>query len=344
MTTTRATKQALITQLARYKADTNSSLRHLSDEIGYPVVTVQSWLSKKYLPTEENLDNIKIFLASKNYTAPTARMSEETANNLIKELRTFKEQNELTYVELGEKIGISEQVISNWFKGLSAPTALNAYHIRNFFASGNKQTTLFESIFETQLKQSDMSMTAPDGTKYISSRSVAEWTEKEHKNLLRDIENYIRVLSDDEQSSNLSFGLTPRVESYFMADTYQAEDGGRAYKMYWCSRKGCEMIANKMTGARGIRFTSQYIEVFHSMEDALNETPTPAPEPAATPRIDETPELAYIRSKLTELMAESDLREIYHSLGKLHTFVGMVKPFKATPKEELPPSNLGVRK
>ncbi|HFU3983578.1 TPA: hypothetical protein ACGO2Q_002404, partial [Streptococcus suis] len=100
------------------------------------------------------------------------------------------------------------------------------------------------------------------------------------------------------------------------------------------------------TGARGIRFTSQYIEVFHSMEDALNETPTqqPAPEPTPTPRIDETPELAYIRSKLTELMTEGDLREIYNSLGKLHTFVGMVKPFKATPKDELPPSNLGVRK
>ncbi|HFU3983524.1 TPA: Rha family transcriptional regulator, partial [Streptococcus suis] len=238
MTSTRATKQALITQLARYKADTNSSLRHLSDEIGYPVVTVQSWLSRKSLPTEENLDNIKIFLASKNYTAPTARISEETANNLIMELRTFKEQNDLTIIELAEKIGIAGYNIGDWLKGIAKPTALNAYHIRNFFASGNKQTTLFESIFETQLKQSDMSMTAPDGTKYISSRSVAEWTEKEHKNLLRDIENYIRVLSEDEQSSNLSFGLTPRVESYFMADTYQAEDGGRAYKMFWCSRKG----------------------------------------------------------------------------------------------------------
>ncbi|NQN39369.1 helix-turn-helix transcriptional regulator [Streptococcus suis] len=115
MTSTRATKQALIKQLTRYKADNNISLRNLSDEIGYPAVTVHSWLSKKYLPTESNVDSIKIFLASKNMLTPTARMSEETANNLIKELRTFKEQNELTYVELGEKIGISEQVISNWF-------------------------------------------------------------------------------------------------------------------------------------------------------------------------------------------------------------------------------------
>ncbi|HEM4698128.1 TPA: Rha family transcriptional regulator [Streptococcus suis] len=346
MTSTRATKQALIKQLTRYKADNNISLRNLSDEIGYPAVTVHSWLSKKYLPTESNVDSIKIFLASKNMLTPTARMSEETANNLIKELRTFKEQNELTYVELGEKIGISEQVISNWFQGLSAPTALNAYHIRNFFATGDKQTTLFGSIFETQLKQSDVSMTTPDGTKYVSSRSVAEWTEKRHDHLMRDIENYISVFSDDEQTPNLGNGLTPRVESYFIADTYQAEDGGRAYKMYWCSRKGCEMIANKMTGKKGIRFTAQYIEVFHDMEQALNETPTqqPAPAPTPTPQIDESPELAYIRSKLTEIMAESDLQTIYKDLNQLQTFVTMVKPWRATPKEELPPSNLGVRK
>ncbi|HFU3983535.1 TPA: helix-turn-helix domain-containing protein, partial [Streptococcus suis] len=246
MTTAKATKQALITQLARYKADTNSTLQRLSDEMGYPITTIQAWLSKKFLPTGENLDNIKIFLASKNYIAQKTRMSEETASNLIMELRTFKEQNDLTIIELAEKLGIPEYTISDWLNGISKPTALNAYHIRNFFASGNKQTTLFESIFETQLKQSDMSMTAPDGTKYISSRSVAEWTEKQHKHLIRDIENYIRVLSEDEQTSNLrnehspnlGFGITPRVESYFMADTYQAEDGGRAYKMYWCSRKG----------------------------------------------------------------------------------------------------------
>lgn len=87
-----------------------------------------------------------------------------------------------------------------------------------------------------------------------------------------------------------------------------------------------------------------FIESFEKMERALNEIPTqrPAPEPAT--QIDETPELAYIRSKLTEIMAESDLQAIYKDLSHLQTFVTMVKPWQATPKEELPPSNLGVRK
>ena len=131
-------------------------------------------------------------------------------------------------------------------------------------------------------------MTTTDGTQYISSRDIAEWTEKQHKHLIRDIEKYISVLSENEQSPNLGYGcspklgnsITPRVEGYFIADTYQAGDGGRAYKMFWCSRKGCEMIANKMTGKKGILFTAQYIEAFHAME---KECKKPKREPKREP-------------------------------------------------------------
>ncbi|MFH0384846.1 Rha family transcriptional regulator [Streptococcus sp. A11] len=147
-------------------------------------------------------------------------------------------------------------------------------------------------------------MTTTDGTQYISSRDIAEWTEKRHDHLIRDIEKYVSVLGEDEHSPNLGYGqnadlryecspklgnkqtpnlgdgLTPRVEGYFIADTYQVEDGGRAYKMFWCSRKGCEMIANKMTGKKGILFTAQYIEAFHAME---KECKKPKREPKRKP-------------------------------------------------------------
>ncbi|HEM6284973.1 TPA: Rha family transcriptional regulator [Streptococcus suis] len=123
-------------------------------------------------------------------------------------------------------------------------------------------------------------MTTTDGTQYISSRDIAEWTEKRHDHLIRDIEKYICVFSDGEQTPILGNGITPRVEGYFIADTYQAEDGGRAYKMFWCSRKGCEMIANKMTGKKGILFTAQYIEAFHAME---KECKKPKREPKRKP-------------------------------------------------------------
>ncbi|HFI0104756.1 TPA: Rha family transcriptional regulator [Streptococcus suis] len=342
MTTKKATKQALITQLARYKADTNSSLRHLSDEMGYPVVTVQSWLSKKYLPTEENLDNIKIFLASKNYTTPTARMSDKTALKLVTDLLNYKKQHNLSNDDLAQQLHIHPNNISEWQRGLTKPTALSAYRIMQLLNGHTEQPTLFtmenafSDIFQTIDNHGNLlNLIEVDGVPYTTSRMIADKFNKRHDHVMRDMDEIKRGFPKS--------GETPE-KPYFIESSYIHEQNKQEYREILISKKGCILYMFNIQGYQDEKML--FIESFEKMEQALNETPTqqPAPEPAATPRIDETPELAYIRSKLTELMAESDLREIYHSLGKLHTFVGMVKPFKATPKDELPPSNLGVRK
>lgn len=38
---------------------------------------------------------------------------------------------------------------------------------------------------------------------------------------------------------------------------------------YYLTRKGCDMIANKMTGEKGTLFTAAYVTRFHEMEDEL---------------------------------------------------------------------------
>lgn len=353
MTSTKDTKRALIKQLARYKAESGSTYEELAEELGYSVPAINFWLNKTNLPSESSIDNIKIFLASKGLTTPTARLSDPTVSELLVNLRTTKDREGLTLVELAEKVGVSEHSLSNWFRGMSAPTALNAYHIRNFLAGRSKQTNLFEDLFEVQASQADMTLTAEDGTQYISSRTVAEWAEKQHNHLTRDIEKYISILENADlrslklenpdldslnlESSNLSFGSTVRVESYFMADSYQVEDNKRSYKFYWCSRKGCEMIANKMTGKKGVIFTAHYIETFHDMEQAIKETAPqtaePIPEQTTAPQADISPEVAYIRSKLTDVMAETDLRQIYEDLWNIQNFVAMVKPLNIDDKK-----------
>lgn len=300
MTSTKETKRTLVKQLARYKAETGSTYEDLGNELGYTHGAVYNWLSGTYLPTEKNVDTIKIFLASKGMTTPTARLSEATVTELLADLRTIKEREGLSFEELGESIGVSENAVANWFRGVANPSALNAYHIKNFLAGRDKQTNLFENLFETQVQQSDLTLTAEDGTQYVSSRSVAEWTEKQHKHLIRDIENYISYLADDEQNPNLGFGSTMRIEGYFVEDSYQVEEGGRHYKFYWCSRKGCEMIANKMTGKKGVRFTAHYIEVFHAMEQALK-----ADQPTVTPeKLTEPTETAQTASELPQGLRE----------------------------------------
>lgn len=334
MTSNKDTKRSYINQLARYKAESKGTLQGLADELGYSVPTIQTWLSKTYLPTESNLDNIKIFLAGKGIAVPTARLSDETANEIIRDLREIKEREGLTLVDLAERVGIEEKNLANWFNGLSKPGALNAYHVRNYLASGDKQINLFEENFTRQVAKSDMTLTTPDGTQYISSRDIAEWTEKEHRNLIRDIETYISYLSDEEHSpklrnglkehsSILSFGSTMRVESYFVEDTYQVDDNGRSYKMYWCSRKGCEMIANKMTGKKGVRFTAHYIEVFHSMEQSLKEAPQEKAENVAIEQHDNS-DLTYIKNKLAELQAMDNLSDITAGLDRVRKLIEIV--------------------
>lgn len=334
MATKKEMKRSYINQLARYKAETKSTLQDLAEELGCSIPTIQTWLKKTYLPTEENLDTIKIFLAGKKVSAPTARLSDETANEIIRGLRDFKDREGLTLIELAERVGIEEKTLANWFNGLSKPGALNAYHVRNFLASGNQQINLFDNLFTHQVAKSDMTMTTPDGTQYISSRDIAEWVEKRHRDLLRDIETYISYLSDEdhssilrnglnEQSADLRFGSTMRVESYFVEDTYQVDDNGRSYKMYWCSRKGCEMIANKMTGKKGVRFTAHYIEVFHSMEQSLKEAPQEKAENVAIEQPDNS-DLTYIKNKLAELQTMDNLSDITAGLDRVRKLIEIV--------------------
>ena len=97
----------------------------------------------------------------------------------------------------------------------------------------------------------------------MDSREVAQMIGKKHNNLVRDIENYIQYL----ENSKLSCGLESMVTDYFIESSYQAEGAGRLYKKYDCTRKGCEFIANKMTGEKGTVFTIRYIDRFHEMEN-----------------------------------------------------------------------------
>lgn len=107
-----------------------------------------------------------------------------------------------------------------------------------------------------------------DGTLVADSREVAEWVGKDHPHLLRDIKGYCEAL-DSQQN--------PKLDSaqFFIPSTYQAEDGSRTYPCYLITRKGCDMVANKLTGEKGVRFTATYIDRFYEMEAALS---NPAPK------------------------------------------------------------------
>lgn len=80
-----------------------------------------------------------------------------------------------------------------------------------------------------------------NGQFVVDSREVAEMTDKKHCDLLRDIRNYIETLDKSENAKLLS-------RNFFIPSTYTTQGNFKEYPCYLLTRKGCDMVANKMTG------------------------------------------------------------------------------------------------
>ncbi|MDE5738610.1 MAG: Rha family transcriptional regulator [Oscillospiraceae bacterium] len=99
-----------------------------------------------------------------------------------------------------------------------------------------------------------------NGIETVDSRQVADVIGKAHKNLLQDIRTYCGYLNE------LNFQLV----DFFIESDY-IDSKGEERPCYLITRKGCEMIANKLTGKKGTEFTAKYINAFHTMEQRLKE-------------------------------------------------------------------------
>ena len=94
----------------------------------------------------------------------------------------------------------------------------------------------------------------------IPSYEVAKMMEKEHWEVLRMLEGskdrkgIIQTLNDHQMG----------VVEYFVPSTY-VDDKGETRKCYECTKMGCDMLANKMTGEKGILFTAKYVKRLNEM-------------------------------------------------------------------------------
>lgn len=97
-------------------------------------------------------------------------------------------------------------------------------------------------------------------TRVIDSRDVAKMINKTHKNLMRDIRSYI---NDLEMSSKLS-------PSDFFIESDYLDSMNRTKPCYLLTKKGCEFVANKLTGRKGTIFTATYVSLFNKYEAEHN--------------------------------------------------------------------------
>lgn len=92
----------------------------------------------------------------------------------------------------------------------------------------------------------------------IDSREVAEMVDMEHKNLLSKIRKYIEILDGSKLSS----------PQFFVPSTY-VNNQNKEQPCYLLTKKGCEMVANKLTGEKGVIFTAKYVNRFAEMEQKI---------------------------------------------------------------------------
>ena len=104
----------------------------------------------------------------------------------------------------------------------------------------------------------DLQVTNYNGIEVVDSREVARITETRHSDLLEKISNYNSFLTNGKFRSL----------DFFIPSTY-TDSKGEERPCYLLTKKGCDMVANKMTGEKGVLFTAAYVTAFEKMREAI---------------------------------------------------------------------------
>ncbi len=96
----------------------------------------------------------------------------------------------------------------------------------------------------------------------LTTLEVAEMMETEHSRVIRKLEGskdrkgFIQILAEAQMG----------VSDYFIPSTYK-DASGKENKCYEVTRLGCDFLANKSTGEKGVLFTARYVKRFNEMEE-----------------------------------------------------------------------------
>lgn len=102
----------------------------------------------------------------------------------------------------------------------------------------------------------------------LTTLEVAEMMETEHSRVIRKLEGskdrkgFIQILAEAQMG----------VSDYFIPSTYK-DASGKENKCYEVTRLGCDFLANKSTGEKGVLFTARYVKRFYEMENQVKQIP-----------------------------------------------------------------------
>lgn len=109
-----------------------------------------------------------------------------------------------------------------------------------------------------------------DKVQTITTLEIAEMMDIEHWKVLRKldgreengkhIKGYVEVLTDNQMV----------VSEYFYLSTYK-DSSGKENRCYNVTKLGCDFLANKFTGEKGVLFTARYVKRFDDMEKHIKQ-------------------------------------------------------------------------
>lgn len=137
----------------------------------------------------------------------------------------------------------------------------------------------------------------------VNSREVALLIEKRHNDLLRDIRGYIEIM---EKSGERKIAHS----DFFIKSSYKSEQN-KEMPCYLLTKKGCDMVANKMTGEKGVLFTAAYVTAFEKMREKM-EYALPKDYPSALRALADAEEkrLALVAENETQKQIIADFQPI----------------------------------
>ncbi|UEL47539.1 Rha family transcriptional regulator [Terrisporobacter hibernicus] len=92
----------------------------------------------------------------------------------------------------------------------------------------------------------------------ISSREVAGMMEVEHKHLLVKIDGFNEIFD----------GRNIDHKKYWIESNYE-NSRGKVYRCFEVTKRGCDFLANKSIGEKGVIFTDKYMDRFSEMEQQI---------------------------------------------------------------------------
>lgn len=104
----------------------------------------------------------------------------------------------------------------------------------------------------------------------ISSLDVAEMLGVKHTEILKKLEGTTKPDGKVKQVGiipTLTKGNFP-LSDYFIPSSYK-DNSGKENKCYLVTKLGCDFLANKFTGEKGILFTAKYVKRFDEMEHTI---------------------------------------------------------------------------